>query len=117
MPRLALVTVTCPDVGSARALARRALEARLTACVSLAGPVQSLFHWQGTVETETETELHCKTTPACAPALAALLRRHHPYELPVILTVMAEVDDETLAWAEAETRGDAGEDPVEDPGP
>lgn len=103
MPHLALVTVTCPDRDSARSLAHKALEAGLAACVSIPGPLQSMFRWQGAVETEDELDLHFKTTPARAPELAALIRRHHPYDLPVILTLSAEVDDETFAWAEAET--------------
>jgi periplasmic divalent cation tolerance protein len=104
MPQLSLITVTCPDADCARSIARAAIEARLAACASLPAPVESLFHWHGQVETEQEVELHLKTAQDRVEALQALIREQHPYDLPVILHLTAEVDEETAQWALEATR-------------
>ena len=65
-PVLALTTEA--DQPRAEALARLALEARLAACVALR-PVQSLYHWQGAIETASEVQVLFKTSSAQLDAL------------------------------------------------
>jgi len=83
-----LVFCTCPDDATAERLARELVQQRLAACVSR-GPVQSVYRWEGAVESAAEVQLVCKTTRAAWPALERALRALHPYELPEILAVEA----------------------------
>jgi uncharacterized protein involved in tolerance to divalent cations len=56
-----LVLTSLPDVETARRIARELVEARLAACVQIGAPVESLYHWQGRIETATEIPLAIKT--------------------------------------------------------
>jgi periplasmic divalent cation tolerance protein len=60
---------TCPSAEVAEALARDLVEARLAACVNLLPGVQSVYRWQGAVETAAEVMLWAKTTRRHFPAL------------------------------------------------
>ncbi|RMD49287.1 MAG: divalent-cation tolerance protein CutA [Alphaproteobacteria bacterium] len=97
-----LVEVTCPDRASAERIGRAAVAARLAACANVGAPVRSIFRWQGAIESEDEVQLWLKTTEAAWPALEALIRREHPYELPVVLALPARCAPDVAAWAEGE---------------
>jgi len=86
-PLSLLVLTTLPDPATAEAIARRLVDGGHAACVSIGAPMRSLYHWQGKTETATETPLAIKTTATAYPALEALLKSVHPYELPEIIAV------------------------------
>lgn len=81
-----LVLIACP-AAQADALAAALVEARAAACVSLVPGLRSVYRWNGAVEHAEETLLLAKTTTAAYPALEALVRTKHPYELPEIIAV------------------------------
>jgi len=100
-----LVLTTLPDRGAADALGRSLVEARLAACVSIGAPVQSIYHWRGSIETSSEVPLTIKTDAELFDAVAAAIRGAHPYELPEILAVpVCNGTADYLAWIDAETR-------------
>lgn len=104
MPHV-LVLTTLPDRGAADALGRSLVEARLAACVSVGAPVQSIYHWRGSIETSLEAPLTIKTRADLFDAVAAAIRAAHPYELPEILAVpVCDGTADYLAWIDAETR-------------
>ena len=104
MPHVLLLT-TLPDRGAADALGRSLVEARLAACVSVGAPVQSIYHWRGSIETSSEVPLTIKTDAELFDAVAAAIRGAHPYELPEILAVpVCNGTADYLAWIDAETR-------------
>lgn len=88
MPRTTrhrLVLVTAPDLAVARALSRKALEARLVACANLIPGVESHYRWEGRLEAGAEVLLLFKTTAPRLAALENLVRREHPYDTPEFL--------------------------------
>jgi periplasmic divalent cation tolerance protein len=96
---------TLPDRVAADALGRSLVEARLAACVSIGAPVQSIYHWRGSIETSSEAPLTIKTRADLFDAVAAAIRAAHPYELPEILAVpLCDATTDYLAWIDAETR-------------
>jgi periplasmic divalent cation tolerance protein len=95
--------VTCGSREEARALGKAAVEARLVACANVTGPVESLFHWQGKVETEEEWQLACKTHAGVLDDLIALLRDRHSYDLPVITWAAVGAEADAAAWIRDET--------------
>ncbi|MEU7029595.1 divalent cation tolerance protein CutA [Streptomyces sp. NPDC046275] len=98
------VRTTTDARAKAEALARGAVEARLAACAQVSGPVTSVYHWQGAVETAEEWEVAFKTTEARYPALEAHLLAAHDYETPEILaTRVARVSADYARWVESET--------------
>jgi len=100
-----LVLTSLPDADTARRLARGLIEARLAACVQVGAPVESLYHWQGRLETANEIPLAIKTNAAAWPALLAAIRERHPYELPEIVAVpIIDGLPGYLDWIDAQTR-------------
>ena len=106
MPRAAILVLTqCPDRGSAQALARVLVEARLAACVSIGTTVESLYHWRGKIEMAEEVPVVIKTCAEAYAAVEAAIRARHPYELPEIVAVpIVHGLSSYLAWIDDETR-------------
>jgi periplasmic divalent cation tolerance protein len=82
-----LIITNCPDEEVANAIALALVEEKLAACVNLLPRVQSVYRWQGAVESASEIPLLIKTTAACYAALEARIRELHPYEIPEIIAV------------------------------
>ena len=82
-----IVITNCPDEETANRIALAVIEARLAACVNILPRVQSIYRWQGAVESAIEVPLLIKTTAAAYPALEAAIRERHPYEVPEIIAL------------------------------
>ncbi|MFH8724378.1 divalent-cation tolerance protein CutA [Streptomyces termitum] len=105
VPAVLAVTTTTDSREAALALARGAVEARLAACAQVTGPVTSVYHWQGAVETAEEWRVDLKTTTARYPALEAHLLAAHGYDVPELLAVpVAAGSAAYLEWLENEVR-------------
>lgn len=100
------VTTTCPDLDSARALARAAIDGRLAACASILPGLVSVFHWQGAVEEAAEVQLVFKTMASLRSDLVALIEAEHPYDLPVVTWEEVATTARAAAWLADETRRD-----------
>ncbi len=85
MSAVVLLLTTFPDIAVARQAVRKLVEERLVACGSIMPGVESIYRWQGSVETSAEVMVFFKTTTDCADAAQARLRDLHPYEVPEIL--------------------------------
>jgi len=95
---LLAVFTTVSSQDEADALAKAAVEQRLAACVQ-AEAVHSTYLWQGAMASEPEVRLLFKTSRALSPALEALLREQHPYELPAIFALpVAEASADYATW-------------------
>jgi periplasmic divalent cation tolerance protein len=94
-----LVLVTAPDIKTARALAKAALEARLIACANLLPRVESHYWWEGKVESGAEVLLVLKTSSARFADLERLIVEKHPYDTPEFITVpVGYANARYLAW-------------------
>jgi periplasmic divalent cation tolerance protein len=104
-PPVRLVLTTCASPGEATRLARTLVEERLAACGTLIPAVQSIYHWQGQIESTTETLLLLKTGPEKLAALEARLIELHSYQTPEFLVLAIEgVSHPYLAWLQASLR-------------
>ena len=81
------VLVTFPDADKARQIGTILVESQLIACANLVPAVESIYRWQGKVETSPEVLAILKTTVAHWPALEAKIRDLHPYEVPEIVAL------------------------------
>ena|ERR1035438_2076778 len=101
--RVVLTTAATPD--EANRLARTLVEERLAACATLIPAVQSIYHWQGKVESATETLLLLKTGPDQLAALEARLHQLHSYQTPEFLVLGVEAASHPyLEWLQASLR-------------
>ncbi len=81
---------TAADAEEAARLGQTLVEERLAACATLIPAAQSIYRWQGKVETATETLLLLKTELDQLPALEARLHALHSYATPEFLVLKAE---------------------------
>jgi len=99
-----LVLTNCPDEETANSIALAVVEAQLAACVNILPRVQSIYRWQGVVESATEIPLFIKSTAANYPALEKLIVGLHPYEIPEIIALpITQGLPAYLNWVAAET--------------
>lgn len=82
-----LVLTTCPDERVADSIARRLVEAGYAACVNILPKGQSLYYWQGKVESAGEHVLLIKTPARQLSRVEECIRKLHPYELPEVIAV------------------------------
>jgi periplasmic divalent cation tolerance protein len=82
-----VVLTTWPDVEKARAAAQKLVEEKIVACANLVPRMESIYRWQGKVETSAEVLVIFKTTSACYPMLESRIRELHGYEVPEILSL------------------------------
>lgn len=99
-----LVLTTLPDRASAERLAAALVEQKLAACASVQAECQSIYRWQGAVESASEVPLQLKTTAARYPALEAAIRAAHPYDVPEIIALpISHGLPAYLSWLATET--------------
>jgi len=82
-----IVLTTCATPEEAARLGRTLVEERLAACATLIPAVQSIYRWDGKVESATETLLLLKTGAAQIAALEARLHALHSYQTPEFLVL------------------------------
>lgn len=100
-----LVIANCPDEACANRIALAVVEAGLAACVNLLPRVQSVYRWQGNIESASEVPLLIKTTAGRYTELEAAIRELHPYDVPEIIALpIAQGLPAYLDWLAAETR-------------
>ncbi|HEX6906513.1 MAG TPA: divalent-cation tolerance protein CutA, partial [Terriglobales bacterium] len=85
-----LVLTTAGSREEAEKIAQALVERRLAACVNLVGPIQSVYRWQGKVESAVEHLLLIKTTAALLESVANAIRELHSYELPECIQLSIE---------------------------
>lgn len=100
-----LVLTNCPNAACAESIAKALVESKLAACVNILSPCQSIYRWQGALETASEIPLLIKTTSRCYPALQTLLASLHPYAVPEIIALPITAGwPDYLHWLAAETQ-------------
>lgn len=98
------VSTTTDSRDDAKRLAREVVERRLAACAQVLGPIDSVYWWQGAVESAAEWLCLMKTTSVRLDALIAHLRAGHGYENPEITAVPISAGSaDYLDWISQET--------------
>jgi periplasmic divalent cation tolerance protein len=87
MQELRLVLCTFPDATTARQIGTSLIEMQLAACVNLIPGLESIYRWQGRIETSSEVLALFKTRAACLAAFESELTAAHPYEVPEIVVI------------------------------
>mmetsp|Transcript_13438 Transcript_13438/g.18388 ORF Transcript_13438/g.18388 Transcript_13438/m.18388 type:complete len:112 (-) Transcript_13438:178-513(-) len=86
-PATTAVYVTVPDKETGKKIASALLESRLAACVNIIPGVESMYWWDGAVQTDSELLLMIKTRQALVSDLAAKVQEVHPYDTPEVIAV------------------------------
>ena len=102
----AVVLVTAPNLKTARALARAALQARLIACANLIPKIESHYWWEGKIESDAEVLLALKTQKSKLAALEKLVLAKHPYDTPEFIVLPLSAGNQRyLEWLKSNCKG------------
>lgn len=97
--QIVLCTVGSEEEG--RKIGRHLVEHRLAACVNILPQIESIYRWQGKVESSREWLLLVKTTAEKFPSVRDAIRALHSYELPECIALKIEDGSaEYLQWIE-----------------
>lgn len=98
MDDVLLVSISIPTA-RAETLARALVTGQHAACVQVSAPVQSIYCYNGALESGEESVLSIKTTAAAYPALERMVVEFHPYETPeIIATAVTQGLPPYLEW-------------------
>ena len=99
-----LVLTNCPDEATANAIALALVEEKFAVCVNILPRVQSVYRWQGAVESASEIPLLIKSTVGRYAELEAAIRARHPYDVPEIIALpITQGLPAYLNWVATET--------------
>ena len=91
--------VSTADANEARRIAKTLVEEGLAACVNIIERLESVYRWEGEVQSAGEAAFFAKTTEDCFDALVKKIRELHSYELPCIVAMpLARGDAAFLGW-------------------
>jgi periplasmic divalent cation tolerance protein len=100
-----IVLTTCADREQAERIAHRLVEQHLAACVNILPGVQSIYRWQGAVESAAEVLLMIKTSVAHTYEVQTTISSLHSYEVPEFLVLPVSGGSEAyLVWLDAALR-------------
>lgn len=88
----------------AESIARQLVEKKLAACVQIAGPIRSIYRWQGAVEEADEWQCSIKTRATLVDEIIRCIRAVHSYQVPEIVVLpITSGNPDYLKWLENET--------------
>ena len=99
-----VVYVTCPTRDEAEELARKTLDQRLAACVTVVDGLKTFLHRDGDIGQVEGSLLILRTQANIADNLMNFVQLHHSSAIPdcIAVPVIAGTDDH-LGWINAET--------------
>lgn len=109
MDDLRIAYITAGSKEDAREIGKKLVEERLAACVNIIDGMESMYWWEGTIETDHEVILLAKTTSAYIEQLTNRVMVLHPYDCPCVLSFNPRNDEgnpDYLQWLIDETGTD-----------
>ena len=100
------VYVTCADRAEALRVGTALVEARLAACANVIDGMESIYWWQGKLETGKEAVLVLKSRAGLLDALTAAVKALHSYTVPCVVALpIVGGNADYLDWLVRETNG------------
>jgi|ERR1700741_3178330 periplasmic divalent cation tolerance protein len=93
-----IVLSTAGSEEEARKIAHHLVEQQLAACVNIVPQIESIYRWQGKVESSREWLLVIKTSADKFAAVRDAIRELHSYDLPECIAIA--IDDGSAAYLE-----------------
>jgi len=98
-----VVLITTATEEEAHSIAELLLNQRKAACVNIVPRVDSLFWWQGKLDSAQESLLIVKTRASLLPEVIEMVKRAHSYEVPEIIALpIISGNEDYLKWMDGE---------------
>lgn len=84
-----LFYIPCPDKSSAEKIAHALLTEKLVGCANIIPGMESMYWWEGKIETSSEFILILKAlnTPEAQKNITTRVQELHPYQTPCVMTL------------------------------
>nr|XP_011464640.1 PREDICTED: protein CutA, chloroplastic isoform X2 [Fragaria vesca subsp. vesca] len=100
-----VVYVTVPNKEVGKKLAESLVREKLAACVNIVPGIQSVYQWEGEVQTDSEELLIIKTRQSLFEALTEHVKSNHPYDVPEVIALPINAGSlNYLEWIKNSTR-------------
>ena len=94
-----IVLITTGSEEEAHSIAESLVKEKKAACVNIVPRVDSLFWWEGKIDSVGESLLLVKTKASLFPEIVELVKRMHSYEVPEIIALPVVAGSEDyLKW-------------------
>jgi periplasmic divalent cation tolerance protein len=94
-----VIFVTASNKKEAERIAQELIRKKLAACVNIIDKIESIFRWQGKIETAKEALLVIKSKKVKLPKIIKLIRLVHSYQVPEIIALpIIDGDKPYLRW-------------------
>ena len=98
------VYITAGSPEEAHSIGRVLVTSKLAACVNILNDMNSIYMWDGKVQTDSEVVMIVKTTEKLLPDLVDKVKSLHSYECPCIVAIPVSGGNPAfLDWIAAET--------------
>lgn len=98
-----VVFITAASQEEAQRIAELLLNQRKAACVNIVPRVDSLFWWQGKLDSAQESLLIVKTIARLLPEIIETVKKAHSYEVPEIIALpIISGNEDYLNWMDSE---------------
>ena len=99
-----ILLTNLPSMEVAKNIAHGLVENRFAACVSIVPSIRSVYSWKGEIYDEEEFMLLIKTREEKYKQAEAFIKKHHPYELPEIISLkISDALKDYMKWIFDET--------------
>lgn len=101
MEHLRILYVTTENREEARTIGSALVQQKLCACVNILEGMESMYWWDGEVQTDTECVLLVKTTTELVSAVTETILDLHSYDVPCVISLPLsdnEGNREYLQW-------------------
>lgn len=95
--QLVLLYVPFPNQKSVTQISKLLLEAKLAVCIQT-HEVISNYHWENKIQKKKEIIALIKTDVKCRSKAIKCIKQNHPYQVPCIISIRAEVNKKYAAW-------------------
>ncbi len=98
-----VILITTATEEEAHSIAELLLNQRKVACVNIVPRVDSLFWWQGKLDSAQESLLIIKTRASLLPEIIEMVKMTHSYEVPEIIALpIVGGNEDYLEWIDSE---------------
>ncbi|XP_031400990.1 protein CutA, chloroplastic [Punica granatum] len=100
-----VVYVTVPNKEAGKKLAESIVREKLAACVNRVPGIESVYQWEGEVQTDSEELLIIKTRQSLLEALTEHVKANHEYDVPEVIALpILGGSVQYLEWIKNSTR-------------
>lgn len=101
MDKPRILYVTTENRIEARHIGEMLVKQKLCACVNILDGMESMYWWDGKVQSDSKCVLLIKTTAAAVQAVTDAVIEHHSYDVPCVISLplfAEEGNPEYLQW-------------------